>query len=451
MGNSSATSYIDPSGSVIVTELSANTPALTPARKHSMPKDDRESRLSFNTAASNVASWGSNNLFPQEVLERVEKTDLLSSYLNWIVKAMSSGTLEYGYVRFDEGTKKREFEPTFIDEIEDFLECNRITQDYLPGSTIDMKYLGNIFPEFILNRGRTKIASIQRTDASWCRLQLQNETTREIDKGYISADWGYQNGFLTRDSVIESNVFMPRNNQVDILRQKRGLYKFLYPVTYPKIGKFYYALAPWHPIMSSGWLDLLITIPEIKNKYFENSLKLKYHIEVDERYWPISIPNWKQMDLPKKIEAKKAKMEEIGLIFADTEGTGKAVKTEMLFDDHQREQWSLIKVHEMKNTIQDGLLKEDTAEAAGHLCAALNIDPTLVTTPKEGLGAGSGSDKMRAWEVFTMISALEHSRVVAPLELMAAYNGYPRLKFRVNLNTMTTLNEVTPSNRSLNE
>ena len=451
MGNSSAAYYMDPTGSIVVTELKANTPALTPARPHTMPKDDRESNLSFNTAADNVASWGTNNLFPQEVLEKVEKTDLLSSYLNWIVKAMLSGSLEYGYERFDNGTKKRYFEPVFENEIEDFLECSRIREDYLPGSTVDMKYLAHIFPEFVLNRNRTKIASVQRMDASWCRFQLQNESTRQIDKAWISADWRYQSGFLSRDSVEQANVFMPQNNQVEKLRQKRGLYKFLYPVSYPKIGKFYYALAPWHPIMASGWLDLLINIPEIKNKYFENSLKLKYHIEVDERYWPISIPNWDQMDMAKKIQAKRDKMEELGNIFSDTEGAGKTVKTEMLFDDHQRQQWSLIKVHEMKNTIQDGLLKEDTIEASGHLCAALNIDPTLVSTPQKGMGAGSGSDKMRAWEVFTMISVLEQNKILAPLNFMAEFNGYPRLKFRFNMHNMNTLNEVSPANRSLNE
>lgn len=434
---------------VVVTDVRGQTPALTPARKPTRVKDDDLDNQVINPITDNIASWGDDNLFPQRVLEFVRTNESLSSLLDWKLRALSSSELQYGRYVFDEDTKQVNFVREYIPEIEDFLECNNIEDTYLLESTKDLLFLGNIAPEIILNRDRSKVASLTRLDVSFFRKELQNKTTLRSEKGWLYSDWDSVTGLLQEGNATPLRIFEPRNNDVDIVQNTSGLCKFVYPCSYPKLGELYYAMAAWHPIMNSGWLELLSEIPKIKKKYFDNSLKLKYHVEIDHRYWELSTPNWKELDPQAQFDIKKEKADEIANKFAGAEGTGKAITTDMLFDNQQRDQWSLIKVTPLKNMLEDGILNEDSREAFSQLASALNIDTTLVSTPGKSFGGGSGSDKRLAWNIFMQLSKLDDKVRLKPLEFMAHYNGHKGLKFRLQSQLMATLNETTPLKRDI--
>lgn len=446
--NNASTLSVDSRAGLIISEVQG-VQALQPARKPTRPKDDTISVLGYNVIDPDLAVWGANNLFPQEVLREIRCNDILSGSINWIVKAMSAAKLHYGIEldEIDPATNERRFQRQIIPEVEDWLQCNRIEQSFIPESLMDMKILGNIAPEIILTRDRSKVASLQRIDMSYVRYQRQNEATRMVDTAWVYADWDFKKGLFT-DSATQVRVFPPQYDEVNALRQRRGLYKFIYPVSYPKIGRLYYSMAPWHPIIHTGWLQLLNEIPRIKNAYFENSLKLKYHIEIDYRYWEYAIPHFDSLSQEKKIQAKKDKMEEIADIFTAAHGAGKAITTDILFDAHNREQHSLVKLTELKAPVQDGILNQDSQEGANHIYAALNIDSTLVTTVGKNL-TGGGSDKRQAWNIFMKLSELEQRLITGVMEFCMHYNGFEGLKFRLVNTLMATMSEVSPQNREI--
>jgi hypothetical protein len=83
------------------------------------------------------------------------------------------------------------------------------------------------------------------------------------------------------------------------------------------------------------------------------------------------------------------------------------------------------------------------------LHTAVGVDGSLVgNSPGSKLGAGSGSDKHEAFNIFMALSTIDQQILLRPLEVMAAYNGHPDISFRFSSRFIQQLSSVTPSNRN---
>jgi hypothetical protein len=108
-------------------------------------------------------------------------------------------------------------------------------------------------------------------------------------------------------------------------------------------------------------------------------------------------------------------------------------------------QW---KIDIIDRKVIEGILTNDVLETTQMIHTAVGVDGTLVgNSPGSKMGGGSGSDKREAFNIFTALSTVDIDILTRPLEVMAEYNGFPGVKFRMNTRFMQLLSNVTPSNR----
>ncbi|TPE43335.1 iron-containing alcohol dehydrogenase [Pontibacter mangrovi] len=99
-----------------------------------------------------VALWGDDNFFPQNVMKDVERNEVLSDTLSWKACAWYGSGVIYGYVELDEQGNEvfiRKQDP----EVEAFFRRSNVNRYALEVLT-DISFFANAFPEHILSKNR---------------------------------------------------------------------------------------------------------------------------------------------------------------------------------------------------------------------------------------------------------------------------------------------------------
>lgn len=395
--------------------------------------------LTINTTG--MVSWGDANDFPQEVLRKGRNSTIIPTALKWQANLISTPVIPFQVDYDDEGKQKL----TYVrdNEIYEFLN-NRHFKRYQRESANDIFWFLNIFPELILSKNRKKITHIHPNDASYCRLGSQNDNGVS-EFTYINANWPY--GSVDSDETIKVRTLDPyQYDLVDWTRdQHTDAFKFIYPSSYPTPGTTFYQLAHWDGIRTSGWLDVLAKVPQLKKALFENQMTIKYHIEIPREYWEYQFGDeWRQGDDAKRTLIKNNKLAEIQRRMMGAEKAGIAMATEFgvsSIDGKTIEGW---KINVLPDKLKDGAYLADNMEATAHLLYALGIDPALFGFASKEMGSRSGgSDKRESLLIY--LSQLQPYRDVQyePLNFIADYNGwrkkYPGLTFGTTQTLLTTL------------
>jgi hypothetical protein len=96
---------------------------------------------------------------------------------------------------------------------------------------------------------------------------------------------------------------------------------------------------------------------------------------------------------------------------------------------------------------------EDSQEASSHILYALNVDGTLIgNSPGKQMGAGSGSDKRSAYNIFILANRIYQKKVVTPLNAISTYNGWKsptgeKIVFQFKNEMLSTQSEQSTKNR----
>lgn len=385
-----------------------------------------------------VANWGDDNLFPQNLKAEVRSSTIIPSTLDKMARTLVAGGIEYG--SFQDGGDKRVFRQEYDLEIEDWLDENNIDR-YLIQSSVSFYWYMNLFPELILSKNRSKVASIALQQTPYCRWEKQDESGF-IRNCYINANW--DNGGAPSNS-IKVPVINPYYGKYEQVRSGKS-FKYIYPVSYPDPGNSYYALAYWDGARTSGWLDVSKAIPEFKKSLFKNQLSIKFHIEISTEWWKEKYHNWDDLGDKEKSDLKKAEAERIEKFFKGAEQAGNTLITPMLHDPMGGDKFeSYWRINAIDDKIKDGIYVEDSQEASSHLLYALGMDPALTGSgPGKAMGAGSGSDKRVAFNVYVELCQPHERIILEPLNYIARYNGWTGengrpIKFQLRHNMITTL------------
>ncbi len=386
-----------------------------------------------------VAMWGDDNLFPQNVMKDVEGNEVLSDTLSWKAKAWYGSGVVYGYVQLDDKGNEvfiRKKDP----EVEAFLKRSNINRYALEALT-DISFFANAFPEFILSKNRKKIVMLTAQDAVFCRFS-KPKSDGVINYCYINANW--DNGAnITDEYTTKVPVIDPYFDPVEALRANTKDFKFIYPINVPSPGKAEYQLASWNAVRRTGWLDVAKAIPEFKKQLFKNQLSVKYLIEVHHAYWTWKYGDWdsKKVDERQKIIAEE--LDTFNAVMTGTDGAGKSIIATTVRNPHTGEDIAAFKVTAIDDKLKDGIYIEDSQEAASYIYTAVGVAPTLRgVSPGKGMGAGSGSDARVAFNNFVSTSRFEQDLVLEPLNLIRDYNGWdPELQFRFQNPLIMTLDK----------
>ena len=364
-----------------------------------------------------IIPWGEDNMFPQTVLKECRKNTIIGPTLDKQARIAFEAGLAYGI------KEKIDDEIVFtevVDErVELFMRRSKINR-YLVAAYRDFYWFYNAFPELVLSADKKQILSVKEQKAAYCRWAPQN-SSGVVDKCYISADW--------EDSGTEAKGAKP----VDVIDiydlpealKDRTAYKFIYPISYPTEDETFYSLVDWNGLRESGWLEVAQAIPEFKKNLFKNQLNIKYHIEVSSHWWNWKYEGFDNFDAKKKSKLMTAEVTAFEKKMKGNDKSGNSIMTTFYSDPNFAKEYPGWRINAIDDKVKSGAYIDDSNEASSHLLFALGMDPAIIgSQPGSKLGAGSGSDKRVAFNIYSDLIKAHQELILEPLNFIAEYNDW---------------------------
>jgi len=393
----------------------------------------------LSTGNADVAFWGPDNGFPQQVVADAEANTSLATMLNWKAKAWYGGGLCYGLVTYDEAGAEV-FKQLRLPQVEEFIRRSNLAR-YAMEALVDISWFGQGFPELILTRNRQEIYSVSELDTTWCRYAKAHQPQDLMKYVYFNANWT-TGGRFDDDYTTKIPVLDPYYDAVGGLRARTDGFKYIYPISFPSPDKSEYQLASWNTVRRSGWLDIGRAVVEFKKMLLKNILNIEWMIEINPAYW-----HWKYKDWDEKTDDERrtlmgAELKNFSDVMTGSNGAGKSLMTTTV-KDGQGNDVAAFKVTALDKKMREGLFNEDSQESASHVFTAGGVAPTLMgIQPGKNMGAGSGSDARVAFNNFISTSTFEQHLVLEVLHFIRDYNGWPEnLEFRFKQPLIMTLDK----------
>lgn len=399
----------------------------------------------------NAVSWGENNRFPQELMEKVYQVPQMTSNMWFNIVATYGGGIKPVRISYNEKGQEVIVPYTGNNEVKLFFEENDTNLFLLEQST-DLHWFFNCFPEITFNRERgdkRRIVEIQSKEACFSRWsEMSTEPPYNIEYHYFFAYWGEKTPDAEKYPCIATPVLNDRN-PVRHLRQIMDETKdkdwnewntrYIVPVTFPTPGRNFYQMPYWYSLILSGWYDFAIKIPSFKDNLLKNISYLNYIVELAPGYFE-EIFKREKITGAKEQEARvKKEYKDINNFIKGTENTGKSIIT-FQKKDPQGQPYPMIKITTLKNEMTGGEYIEDSEEVSNIIAYGMLVHPSLV-------GAAPGSNKSingtEARELFIIKQAQLkpfRDRMLRPFYLIKAINKWPDdLHFVIPNIELTTL------------
>jgi len=395
--------------------------------------------------ADKLAYWGQEaNNYPDKIIELAYKNSIIPATLDFKARSITAGHLFYTDVETDQdGDPITAY--TKHPQIESFIKANKLKTRYLYQIANDFYWFNNAFAEIILSPDRRTISRIRPLKAAFCRLEKAKQNG-EIKHLYYSANWETHPP-LSSDFVTKIKLL----SDFDPISEIKTDTSLKYAI---RVGNYmpnttYYAPCPWHSIFKSNWAEIAMQIAKYKLAILSNGMSVKYHVEIFAEYWTNRFPDWE--DAPeKRSDYKRQVQTEFNELLQGTENAGKNIFSGRFIDKFTNKEQSLVKITPIANPLKDGEFLADNGEASSHILYALDLDPTLKGhTPGAGMGAGAGSDKREAFNMFLTLTSVHQNIILEPLNLCLEYNGFTDYEFKIKNPTLQTLNQVPPQNREV--
>jgi hypothetical protein len=383
-----------------------------------------------------IASWGKKNDYPQKIVEAIKMSGAGSSGLRLLRKVHYGNGLILMTNKPDENGKKS---PKLIDiqeykEIYEFFIANQFTR-FFKETIADLEWFSIAFPEYILSDNFTKINKVKRHQTAWCRFELMNSENGLIENVYISQKFGKET--VSSDSEYVAKIPLVDSywsvDQVKEYCKINNIKKFVRPVFYPLIDEAYYPEAEWHSVVKNGWTTVGNSVPAFKQAIFNNQVSIKFHVEIDERYFEkVYDTDWKEYTVDERKSIRSALIDTINEHLSKNENAGKSLASMKLQDDNGN-QISTITIQAIDDKFQDGTYLPEAEAANSEILFAQGVDPSLI-------GAGSGSDKRVAMNILQSLKKTDRETTLEIFEFIKQYNGWPaEITANFENNELTTL------------
>lgn len=373
-----------------------------------------------SATSEKIANWGDDNMYPTFVLEQIEKVTLVHPILEWQARAIYGGGIVYGLLEVDENGMEK-WRQIVDPEIEDFLESSDLMA-YVMEASMNFYTFRNIFPELTqsLDGSRINFLTVKDSvDCRWAKRSTDGRFKGHVETCYMSPDWIEANE--NSKEILEFPV-VPKWNPIEFMKAQKNK-AFIYPISFPSLGRPYYQRAPWHVLLDT-WLPIAKEIPRFKRALLENQLSVKYIIRVPEWWWSWKYKDWDKKSEPERIEVIKKEHSDFDKFFSGT-GQGKSFMYTQR-DSTPAKQYASWEIEVVDDKLKNGMYIEDSQEADAHIFKNLVVDPTLFGSGpgKNNKSSGSGSDKRVAWNNYVIQQQPYQDLILKPLSIVATYNGW---------------------------
>ncbi len=371
-----------------------------------------------------IVPWGIDNLFPQRVLKEIRKNTIIGPTLKKQAE-IAYDQIVYGFEKPVDGGQP-EFVRAHDEKVEAFFQRSHIHR-YAIEALRNFYFFYFAVPRMIFTADKSEVYSLTCYKTAHFRF-AKPEQSGFIGNGFICADW---------ESVSDSNSdYVEQLPLIDIyadplMYKEAPDFKYIYPLAYPTEDEVHYPLVDWNAARESGWLDVAQSIPRFKKALMKNQITLKNLIQVPSWWWDWKHKGFSQMPQEKRKEIMDLEVDRFEKFFQGEDSAGNSMMVTFISDPAHQKEYQGWKVDAVDNKIKDGLYIEDSNEASSHLLYSLGMDPAIIgSQPGSKLGAGSGSDKRVAFNIYVDTVKAHQDLILEPLSWIARYNGWPAYKFK---------------------
>jgi hypothetical protein len=377
-------------------------------------------------ANSQIVPWGVDNIFPQRVLREIRKNTIIGPTLKKQAE-IAYDQIVYGYEKPVEGSDVPEFRRVYDPKVEAFFKRSKIHR-YAIEALRNFYFFYFAVPRIILTADRSEVYSLTCYKTAHFRFEKPDDTGY-IGRGFVCADW--ESITDTNSKYVETLPLVDIYADPQMYKEERRESKFIYPLAYPTEDEIHYPLVDWNGARESGWLDVAQSIPKFKKALMKNQISLKNLIQVPSWWWNWKYPGFDKMDADKRKELMNLEIDRFEAFFKGDENAGSSMLVTFISDPAHQREYQGWKIEAVDNKMKDGLYIEDSNEASSHLLYSLGMDPAIIgSQPGSKLGAGSGSDKRVAFNIYVDTVKIHQDLILEPLSWIAEYNGWPAYCFK---------------------
>lgn len=376
----------------------------------------------WTEAGTRWAWWGDADLLPTTMRCKVEAVPIAGATLQKKINMMVGEDLCWHYLD-DLQRAGAESEPVYLPEVQDWMDENRIQQEWWPAQCADYCLPFNCFSELILSNDRQKITGMYHIAAEHARLSKANKVN-QVDFLVYSLHFPF--GTAQND---ENRVAIPLYKWFDREKFMGGLLgrKFAWHTRFPTPGMIYYARPWWLGLFKeNGWLDVSSGVPTIVRAMQKNQVTLKYLILFPEDYFVFRHPEWNQYDPQKRQQIIDAKQAEINEYLSGEDNAGKSLISIFKQNEISGAAMGKIEIVAIDDKAKTGTWVPDSYAADAQIVQGFGMDPSQIGLAPEGgkMGAGSGSDKLQSYNQLITLNTTDQRLVLEPLNFVAKFNGW---------------------------
>jgi hypothetical protein len=387
--------------------------------------------------------WGKNNLLGKEMAKDIKETGILTGIIEGKARyAIGQGMVPVIIGIDDKGG--RVIEKYVNDqEILEFLDMNN---HFFQTFAWVKDYVGyhNCIGRLGLNSDYSKIVQFQRDDISEARYEKKNAKGR-IENVYYSAQWEKVKGY-DDERVLKFPLLSSFNPTFDLQEKiKNGAKDYWYAIRalHPGWDEQYYPIPNWMSVYK--WVKIAQSVPEMKAAIYENTMRAKYIVIIQESYWANAFgAEWKNYTDAKKEEARNTVFDEIDEHLVGSKNAGKAIFTTG-YKDRDGKIWADIDIKLIDDPTKQGEYLPDSAAANSEIAFAMLWNLAMTGgNQASGLYESSqgGSNVRESILMQVILHEVERQQLRAMMNPIKYFNGWNKkhqgLDFIIPNNVLTT-------------
>lgn len=349
------------------------------------------------------ASWGADNDRPQKIIDENMADPASAGSLRFKINAHFGGGLIW-FTKEKKGDKdiiqtipEEELHLKFPEvglEIEDFAFYNDL-QNLQQRIITDFEWWSFYHLQYIPNRAGNRIIFVDWKRTRDIRPEKRDKILGTIRNFYLSGHWPMPKK--------DKRVKVPALDIRDPFKRPA-----IYRHQLPSVDRDYYPMAYWQSNLA--WLSVAKRIPKWIASNIHNSINIKYHIKIPEKYFTSLHPR-DRYDSDELWEA--ALLQEQKDFFDKMDkflaGEDQAMKTfySKFAIDESGNQIPGFEIMAVENEMKDEAWLNAYGSAAAAICTAHGVPPSLAgLILSNGLGTGSASDTREQFNYYMQLNTV---------------------------------------------
>lgn len=405
--------------------------------------------FTYEVDGQKLSPWGTNNKFPLEADELINKIGVLNTGLRFIRNVMlGQGIFPCTVEGFDDDGNEV---LKVLDNPGVRKFCvSRMVRKYMEKAIRDFLKFGPAFPELIPNADGSQMVGINAINAIHCRYTAAN-SSGEVENCLVYGKWPNipAKGEFTKLPVLSEYDPEEDINRLRLDRKIKGT--FVYPLKDSWSNKDYYSAPQWWPTKEAGWLDIAQSIPKFLKKAYENQISWKWHVKIPYAYYEKKFPVADYKTKDERKEAISAFLDSLELNLCSPENANKTLITnfEIGPGGKAEEKWE---IEALDNKYKEGENLVTSAAANSEILFSLMINPNVMGAGMPGgayAGNQGGSNIREAYLVNIANSWPDRQTLLDPIELFLRYNGVKDVELRFRNTILTTLDTGAGTKKTL--